>query len=168
MAVVRMSALMIEKHMFAADFENAVTLHFHTRPEFNGTLMEGIASFTPGGRFMAANRNGLFQLGLSNSALQAHTFNSLFGLPLSALYDHYRAAAPGLLDLCMHNGVRVRGRAELRLTHGVHVLSAASAPGGSRPGLPLPERCVRWTPAMLASRKSSPRSNACLDARCRS
>jgi sigma-54 dependent transcriptional regulator, acetoin dehydrogenase operon transcriptional activator AcoR len=125
MALVRMSALMIENQMFAATFENAITLHFHTRPEFIGTLMEGIASFSPGGRFLAANRNGLFQLGLSYPALQAHTFSSLFGLPVSALYDHYRTAAPGLLDLCMHNGVRVRGRAELRLTNGVHVLTGA-------------------------------------------
>ncbi len=144
MALVRMSALMIENHMFAANFEDAVTLHFHTRPEFIGTLMEGIASFTPGGRFLAANRNGLFQLGLSTAALQRHTFSSLFGLPLSSLYDHYRAAAPGLLDLCMHNGVRVRGRAELRLTHGVHVLTAAPAPP-SRPQLaePAPGKALR-------------------------
>jgi transcriptional regulator of acetoin/glycerol metabolism len=125
MALVRMSALMIENQLFAATFENAITVHFHTRPEFIGTLMEGIASFSPGGRFLAANRNGLFQLGLSYPALQAHTFSSLFGLPVSALYDHYRTAAPDLLDLCMHNGVRVRGRAELRLTNGVHVLTGA-------------------------------------------
>jgi transcriptional regulator of acetoin/glycerol metabolism len=131
MALVRMSALMIENQLFAAAFGNAITLHFHTRPEFIGTLMEGIASFTPGGRFLAANRNGLFQLGLSEPALQAHTFSSLFGLPLSALYDHYRSAAPGLLDLCMHNGVRVRGRAELRLAHGVQLLNDA-------PALPAP------------------------------
>ncbi|QJE03259.1 sigma-54-dependent Fis family transcriptional regulator [Massilia forsythiae] len=128
MALVRMSALMIENQLFAAAFENAITLHFHARPEFIGTLMAGIASFTPGGRFLAANRNGLFQLGLSCPALQAHTFSSLFGLPLSALYDHYRSAAPGLLDLNMHNGVRVRGRAELRLTNGMHVLTGAFEP----------------------------------------
>ncbi|MES2345963.1 MAG: sigma-54-dependent Fis family transcriptional regulator [Pseudomonadota bacterium] len=119
MALVRMSALMIENQLFSATFEDAITLHFHTRPEFIGTLMEGIASFSPGGRFLAANRNGLFQLGLPFSALQSHTFSSLFGLPVSALYDHYRTAAPGLLNLCMHNGVRVYGRAQLRLTNNV-------------------------------------------------
>ncbi|SFV17689.1 sigma-54-dependent Fis family transcriptional regulator [Pseudoduganella namucuonensis] len=118
MALVRMSALMIENQLFAATFEDAITLHFHTRPEFIGTLMEGIASFTPGGRFLSANRNGLFQLGLTYSALQTHTFSSLFGLPVSALFDHYRTAAPGLLNLCMHNGVRVYGRAQLRLASG--------------------------------------------------
>ena len=119
MALVRMSALMIENQLFSATFEDAITLHFHTRPEFIGTLMEGIASFSPGGRFLAANRNGLFQLGLPFSALQSHTFSSLFGLPVSALYDHYRTAAPGLLTLCMHNGVRVYGRAQLRLANSV-------------------------------------------------
>ena len=137
MGLVRMSALMIENQMFAAAFGDAITLHFHARPEFIGTLMEGIASFTPGGRFLAANRAGLFQLGLSPAALQAHTFSSLFGRPVSSLYDHYRAAAPGLLDLCLHQGVRVRGRAELRLAHGMH-LPAGSAdiplPGARRAG----------------------------------
>ena len=125
MALVRMSALMIENQLFQATFEDSITLHFHTRPEFIGTLMEGIASFTPGGRFLSANRSGLFQLGLSYAALQTHTFNSLFGLPVSALFDHYRTAAPSLLNLCMHNGVRVVGRAQLRLgnSHFQHVLA---------------------------------------------
>jgi sigma-54 dependent transcriptional regulator, acetoin dehydrogenase operon transcriptional activator AcoR len=132
MALARMSALMIENQLFAAAFEDAITLHFHTRAEFIGTLMEGIASFTPGGRFLAANRNGLFQLGLSMPDLQAHTFSSLFDLPLSSLYDHYRSAAPGLLDLCMHNGVRVRGRAELRLAHGMRSFDDAPPPPRSR------------------------------------
>ena len=123
MALVRMSALMIENQLFAATFEDAITLHFHARPEFIGTLMEGIASFTPGGRFLSANRNGMFQLGLSFAALQSHTFSSLFGIPVSSLFDHYRTAAPGLLNLCMHSGVRVYGRAELRLANGVQALT---------------------------------------------
>ncbi|MGH8810004.1 MAG: sigma-54-dependent Fis family transcriptional regulator, partial [Noviherbaspirillum sp.] len=50
---------------------------------------------------------------------KAHTFSSLFGLPVSALFDHYRTAAPGLLNMCMHNGVRVYARAELRISNQV-------------------------------------------------
>ncbi len=114
MALVRMSAQMIENQLFSAAFGDAITLHFHTRPEFIGTLMEGIASFSMSGRFLSANRSGLFQLGLPLAALQTHTFSSLFGMPVSALFDHYRTAAPTLLDLCLHNGVRVSARAELR------------------------------------------------------
>lgn len=119
MALVRMSAQMIENQLFSAAFQDVITMHFHSRPEFIGTLMEGIASFSPGGRFLSANRSGLFQLGLPQSALETHTFSSLFGLPVSALFDHYRTAAPALLNMCLHSGVRVYARAELRISNGV-------------------------------------------------
>ena len=132
MALVRMSALMIENQLFSATFEDSITLHFHARPEFIGTLMEGIASFTPGGRFLSANRNGLFQLGLSFSALQSHTFSSLFGMSVSAMFDHYRTAAPGLLNLCMHSGVRVYGRAQL------HMMNTAQSLAGNSERTPAP------------------------------
>ncbi len=114
MALVRMSVQMIENQLFMATFQDAVTLHFHSRPEFIGTLMEGIVSFNPSGRLLSANRVGLCQLDLSVVALQSHTFSSLFGLPISALFDHYRTSAPSLLTLCLNNGVRVFGRAVFR------------------------------------------------------
>ncbi|KAF3998799.1 sigma-54-dependent Fis family transcriptional regulator [Glaciimonas immobilis] len=117
MALVRMSAQMIENHLFLAAFQDAITLHFNTRPEFVGTLMEGIVSFSPSGKFLSANRTGLFQLGLPMSALQSHTFSSLFGLSITALFDHYRTAMPGLLNLCMPSGVRVYGRAQLHVAN---------------------------------------------------
>ena len=153
MALVRMSAQMIENQLFAASFQDAVKLSFHSRPEFLGTLMEGIACFTPGGRFLSASSSGLFQLGLSMAALQAHTFSSLFGLPISALLDHYRTAAPGLLNLCLHSGVRVYARcADLRPSsnHFQHALGGVDRrgadpvrdqpqPAASVPGAPAPE-----------------------------
>ncbi len=131
MALVRMSAQMIENQLFSATYPDAITLHFHSRPEFIGTLMEGIASFTPGGRFLAANRSGLFQLGLPLSALNSHTFSSLFGLPVSSLFDHYRTAAPGLLNLCLHSGVRVFARAELRLSNSIFQHASEATRGGA-------------------------------------
>ncbi len=137
MALVRMSAQMIENQLFLDAFQDAITLHFNTRPEFIGTLMEGIVSFTAGGRFLSANRIGLFQLGLPLSALQLHTVSSLFGLPVSALYDHYRTAAPGLLELCLVTGVRVYGRAKLRLA-GALCQHASSVPGGTTKGAVTP------------------------------
>lgn len=127
MGLVCMSAQMIETQLFSASCKDGILLHFNSRPEFIGTLMEGIASFSPTGRFLSANRSGLFQLGLPLSALRSHTFSSLFGLPVSALFDHYRTAAPELLTLCLNTGVRVYGRAELRLTHSVFQFSTGQA-----------------------------------------
>ncbi|MET4575513.1 sigma-54-dependent Fis family transcriptional regulator [Ottowia thiooxydans] len=113
LALVRMSAQMIENHMFAGVFPRAIRLHFHARPEFLGTLVEGIAAFTPDGRFLSANRSAQFQLGLPFNALKAHTFSSLFGLPISSLVEESWGGLPTPQQFCMHNGVSVWCRAQL-------------------------------------------------------
>ncbi|AQV97186.1 sigma-54-dependent Fis family transcriptional regulator [Cupriavidus necator] len=112
MALVRMSAQMIENQLFGNAFRDMVCIRFHSRAEFLGTLVEGIVSFTPGGRFLSANRSGQFQLGLSNGALQAHTFSSLFGLSMSQLFDAVRAAHAGIVQLQLPSGVKVSARVE--------------------------------------------------------
>jgi transcriptional regulator of acetoin/glycerol metabolism len=112
LALVRMSAQMIENHYFEETFPQSVCLHFHSRPEFIGTLVEGIAVFTPAGKFLSANRSGQFQLGLSLRALQAHTFASLFGTSMSSLLDQHRSTSMGVIACCMHNGVQVYLRVE--------------------------------------------------------
>jgi transcriptional regulator of acetoin/glycerol metabolism len=117
MALVRMSAQIIERQLSSAAFDNAITLHFHARTEMIGTLDEGIASFTPGGRFLSANRAALLLLGLPLASLQSYTFSSLFNLPLSLLVDHHRSATPSFLSLILQNGQQFFARTELRLGH---------------------------------------------------
>jgi transcriptional regulator of acetoin/glycerol metabolism len=107
MALARMSAQMIENHMYAAVFPKEVIVRFHSRAEFLGTLMEGIAVFTADGRFVTANRSAQFQLTLSGNALGAHTFSSLFGVSISQYHDRLRAAGARPLNLGLHNGVMV-------------------------------------------------------------
>lgn len=114
LALVRMSAQMIENHMFADIFPKAIRLHFHTRSEFLGTLVEGIAVFSPEGRFLSANRSAQFQFGLSFAALKAHTFSSLFGMPIGALVDLFGGSMPAPKQLVMHNGVSVWCRVKIK------------------------------------------------------
>ncbi|MGH8832346.1 MAG: sigma-54-dependent Fis family transcriptional regulator [Polaromonas sp.] len=114
MALVRMSAQMIENHMFADIFPKAVRIHFHSRPEFIGTLVEGIVVFSADGRFLSANRSAQFQLGLSHNALKVHTFSSLFGIPMSRLYELCHGGMPRLHPLCLHNGVTVSCRIKIK------------------------------------------------------
>ncbi|GKT00602.1 sigma-54-dependent Fis family transcriptional regulator [Acidovorax sp. SUPP3434] len=145
MALVRMSAKMVENHLFGKVFEDAVRLRFHARPEFLGTLVEGLAAFTPDGRFLAANRSGQFQLGMSANALQAHTFSSLFGMPMAALLAHARQAVPEPLRLQLPGGVAVQALVECRPRagtllpwvdpgHGPHRPDGAGAPPATWPG----------------------------------
>ncbi|MEM5277252.1 sigma-54-dependent Fis family transcriptional regulator [Cupriavidus taiwanensis] len=139
MALVRMSAQMIENQLFGNAFRDMVCIRFHSRAEFLGTLVEGIVSFTPGGRFLSANRSGQFQLGLSNGALQAHTFSSLFGMSMSQLFDAARAAHAGIVPLHLPSGVKVSARVEWK-TPAAALSSGASearhAGAGGATGLP--------------------------------
>lgn len=114
LALVRMSTQMIENHMFADIFPKAIRIHFHTRSEFLGTLVEGIAVFSPEGRFISANRSAQFQISLPFSALKAHTFSSLFGIPVSSLSELFSGTLPTPKQLVLHNGVTVWCRATLK------------------------------------------------------
>ncbi|TXT39798.1 MAG: Fis family GAF modulated sigma54 specific transcriptional regulator [Comamonadaceae bacterium] len=107
LALVRMSGQMIENHMFSETFNNSVAVHFHARPEFLGTLVEGIAVFSPDGRFLSANRSAQFQLGLSLNGLHAHTFYSLFGLPISRMKELDSDALQGPRKLDLFSGLSV-------------------------------------------------------------
>lgn len=113
MGLVRMSAQMIENHLFNSSFQDAIIVQFHQRGEFLGSVVEGAAAFSPSGKFLAANRAAMVQFGMSSNALKTHTFSSLFGMPLSALIDHYRTCNPIPLILCLHNGNQVTAKASL-------------------------------------------------------
>ncbi len=91
MALVRMSARMIENHWLSDDHRDVMRLHFHGRLEFIGTLMEGILAVSAEGRIVGANRGALEQLGLSGMALRMQTLDGLFGTSVAALVDRFRS-----------------------------------------------------------------------------
>jgi transcriptional regulator of acetoin/glycerol metabolism len=104
MGLVRMSARMIENHWLSEDYGNQLRLHFHLRPEFIGTLLEGIIVLDGEGRILGANRSALDQLDLTGAALRLHTLTSLFDTTIAALCDHFRAPITVPLHLTAFNG----------------------------------------------------------------
>lgn len=128
MALVRMSAQMIENHMFDNVFPDAMRIHFHSRPEFLNTLVEGIVVFTLDGRFLSANKSAQFQLGLSVNAMQAHTFSSLFNQSVSQFHDDLRDSHGHVVSLCMHNGVSVFSQVRLKTPPAVFTGYSDAAP----------------------------------------
>ena len=94
MGLVRMSARMIENHWLGDAFGDRLRLHFHSRGEFLGTLLEGIVVVGGEGRILGANRSALDQLGMSSAALRMQSLTSLFGTSVSAVIDHFRAPLP--------------------------------------------------------------------------
>ena len=172
MALARMSAQMIENHMFAAVFPQEIIVRFHSRPEFLGTLMEGIAVFTGEGRFVTANRSAQFQLTLSANALGAHTFSSLFGISVSQLHDRARAAGTRPMTLGLHNGVTVCALSDAKSRRAFDIMDFGgraadieapmqSKPAGSAASTAAPDKAQQA--ARQAQRKESLSSLRYLD-----
>lgn len=142
LALVRMSAQMVENHLFTRHFDAAVQLHFHARPEFLGTLLEGMVAFDADGRFLSANRSAVFQLGMPLRSLQAHTFSSLFGRSASELLSHGRASMTDLLELRTTGGVKVAARVQLRQPPACLPLPLAQGQARQPAKAPTPSRPV--------------------------
>lgn len=90
MALVTMSARMIENRWLADDPRHLLRLHFHRDAAAIGTLAEGILGVGADGRIAGCNRGALELLGLGSAALRQHTLASLFGVDLGRLVDDLR------------------------------------------------------------------------------
>lgn len=89
MALVTMSAKMIENRIFLCMFKNHFVLRFHSRPEFVNILGEGLIAFQSDATILAANGSALFQLDFTSSdELRGRKIDELFDKPLSLLLDH--------------------------------------------------------------------------------
>ncbi|MFM0209791.1 sigma-54-dependent Fis family transcriptional regulator [Paraburkholderia sediminicola] len=117
LALVRMSAQMIENHLFSNQFVDAIRVHFHARAEFIGTLYEGLAAFAPDGTFLSANRSALFQFGQPLADLQRQTFDALFGIAFARLLQQIARAPGESIVLTLPSGVRVVARGEFAVPH---------------------------------------------------
>jgi transcriptional regulator with PAS, ATPase and Fis domain len=160
MALARMSAQMIENHMYAAVFPKEIIVRFHSRAEFLGTLMEGIAVFTGDGRFVTANRSAQFQLTLSANALGAHTFSSLFGISISQYHDRARSAGTRPLTLCLHNGVTVCCVSEMKSRMPFAVMDFGQSPVvPEAPPAPAAPAAAAASKAIMASRDAQRRES---------
>ncbi len=104
MALVKMSARMIENHWLSDDFRHVMRVHFHLRPGYIGTLMEGILAVALDGKLVGANRSALDQLAMSGAALRMQTLASLFGTSVGALVDHFRSPLAMPLALRLADG----------------------------------------------------------------
>ncbi len=112
MALVRMSAQMIENRLITSQFRQDVVIRFHMRPEFLGTLWEGIAVFSPDGKLLAANKIALFQLGLNGGDYRHLDFGGVFDCGLPAMLDSFKRASHHGIQLSTHTGLRFHARME--------------------------------------------------------
>ncbi len=146
MALVRISVQQIENQMFSCGFEHDLVLHFHVRPEFVGTMYEGIAVFSQDGKFLAANRNALQHLEMDRYQAESHCFSSLFNSPLAAIFDQPGQFPRPVQQLRTCTGITIYCRGKTRLINTSKVplvmgkpVSASPAPLGDAERKPLLE-----------------------------
>lgn len=121
LALVKMSAQMIENRLFLSGHQSDIVLHFHARPEFIGTLWEGVAMFNSSGQLEAINRSGQFQLNFYQDKLEAGLantkanieFSQVFNSSLASLLDKATGTDKLILPLWLNNGSRIYAQVEL-------------------------------------------------------
>jgi transcriptional regulator of acetoin/glycerol metabolism len=168
MALVKMSARMIENHWLTDDYRNVMRLHFHSRVEFIGTLMEGILAVSADGKLVGANRGALEQLGLSGAALRMHSLTTLFGTTVGALVDRFRSPLATPMPVQLNGGrqFHIHARFNWPVWSSLsEAVSGSNSPGavgrhGAQPGRPPPQ-----APRPTARRAARHRRDRALQAR---
>lgn len=113
LALVGLSAQMIEKHWFSDRFRQGLRLHFHSRAEMLGTVREGLLAVSPDGAILGANRAALQHLGTSAAALRILGLEAVLGVSVGAVIDHCRRRGDEPLPLTL----RTAGRTEEQPMH---------------------------------------------------
>jgi sigma-54 dependent transcriptional regulator, acetoin dehydrogenase operon transcriptional activator AcoR len=111
LALVKMAAQMVENRLFRAESQGDVCIHFHARPEFIGTLWEGMALFNHDGTLQALNRSGQFQFDASIASADIANrnirFDDIFDLSWRQFKEKITIGDAILFPLKLQNGARM-------------------------------------------------------------
>lgn len=140
LALVKMAAQMVENRLFHATAEGEIGVHFHVRPEFIGTLWEGVALFDAQGQLRAINRSGQFQFGLplDQDVLSGRrtSFEDIFDESWAA-FKQKRLSADVLSAMRLRNGARLFARASTHHISGINSKPVRDIPRESAASLEL-------------------------------
>ena len=104
MALVNLSAKMIESCYFLRHFENHWLLRFHLQAESVGLFSEGLLAFDGEGRICAANQSALNLLGQLRGGLLGQPVEAFFDCSLDQLLGRASANATASWPLRTHDG----------------------------------------------------------------
>ncbi len=135
MALVNLSAKMIESCYFLRHFENHWLLRFHLQAESVGLFSEGLLAFDGEGRICAVNQSALNLLGQMRGSLLGQPVEAFFDCSLDQLLGRASANATASWPLHTRDGrhlfAALRGQAR-----------RASAPMAKPAPAPLPGICL--------------------------
>lgn len=106
LAMVTMSARMIENQWFNDKFRHGLRLHFHPQQRMLGTMREAMVALAPDGSILGVNRAALEHLGLNMAALRRLGLEAIFGTRVAHIADHCRHRADEPMTLFVQHGDR--------------------------------------------------------------
>jgi transcriptional regulator of acetoin/glycerol metabolism len=119
LGLVRLSVQLLEKRLFEAEFAREIRIAFHPRPEYVGSLQEGMLAVNPDGCIIGANPVAREWLGLSPGLTEPRAFSAVFKAAFGQVLDRAANSPDDLLLLEMRRGdavyVQVRGQRSMRV-----------------------------------------------------
>jgi transcriptional regulator of acetoin/glycerol metabolism len=144
LVLVNMSVQMIENRVFLHQFRHEFIVHFHSRPEFIGTLNEGVIAFDAEGIVLGATRTALFQLDIPTPA-------EIRGRHIAEIFN---ASLPGLMDSSIKKSFQPTPLFDVK--RGGRFYAVARAPDAS----------TRASRSLTRERDTRIRSMAALESKC--
>ena len=140
MALVNLSAKMIESCYFLRYFDNQWLLRFHLQAESVGLFSEGLLAFDGEGRICAVNQSALNLLGVGRGGLLGHAVEDFFDCSLDQLLERASVDASASWPLRTRDGrglfALLRGQAR-RVPSPAPQVAPPVTPRATLPGLCL-------------------------------
>ena len=108
LGLVRLSVQLIEKRLFEAEFANHILVAFHERPEYVGSLQEGLVAVTPEGHLAGANSTIAREwIGRRVECGGGASFAELFRQGLGKVVDRAMNSSDALIRLGLRDGSEI-------------------------------------------------------------
>ncbi|ATE60770.1 sigma-54-dependent Fis family transcriptional regulator [Thauera sinica] len=104
LGLVRLSVQLLEKRLFEACFPNDILIAFHPRPEYLGSLQEGLLALGADGSILGANGAAREWLARARRGAPVSSFASFFKIGFGAILDRASMAPNALLKLDLREG----------------------------------------------------------------
>jgi sigma-54 dependent transcriptional regulator, acetoin dehydrogenase operon transcriptional activator AcoR len=121
LGLVRLSVQLLEKRLFETEFAKDIVIAFHARPEYLGSLQEGLLAVSQDGEILGANPAAREWFALQSHASEHTAFNDLFKTGLGVVLDRAASSANAIIRLDLRRGgalfVQVRSGRRLVLAN---------------------------------------------------
>jgi transcriptional regulator of acetoin/glycerol metabolism len=133
LGLVRLSVQLIEKRLFEAEFANHILVAFHERPEYVGSLQEGLVAVTPEGKLVGANSIARDWMGRRLECGGGASFAELFRQGLGKVVERAMSSSDALIRLGLRDGseLHVQLRSLRPRFSAFGGASASETPGGN-------------------------------------